>query len=119
MEQEGELSICFCDCFTVTNMLISLAVYMGFKEIYLLGVDCDYSREKAHIEETLADRVRRDDPSYLMPRADLMLYGYGLMDRVARENGCRVYNATRGGKLETFQRVPLEKIVGGEQIGRD
>lgn len=114
LKQEEELSICFRDCFTVTNMLISLAIYMGFKKIYLLGVDCDYSGERMHIEETLADQIRKRDSSHLKPRADLMFCGYELMNRVARENQCQIYNATRGGKLEIFPRIQLEKVVGGK-----
>lgn len=50
-KQETEMSICFYDCFTVTNLLISLAIYMGFKKIYLLGVDCDYSGEKSILKK--------------------------------------------------------------------
>ena len=80
-KQETELAICFYDCFTVTNMLIALAIYMGFKEIYLIGVDCDYSGDKMHIEETLADRIRKQDALYLRPRADLMIYGYELVKK--------------------------------------
>lgn len=34
-----------------------------------------------HIEETLADRIRKQDASYLRPRADLMIYGYELMKK--------------------------------------
>ncbi|MDE7298101.1 MAG: DUF115 domain-containing protein [Lachnospiraceae bacterium] len=114
IKQEEELSICFRDCFTVTNMLISLAIYMGFREIYLLGVDCDYSGEKIHIEETLADQIRKMDSSHLRPRADLMLCGYELMNRVAKKNQCQIYNATRGGKLEIFPRMQLEEVMGGK-----
>lgn len=88
-KQETELSICFYDCFTVTNMLISLAIYMGFKKIYLLGVDCDYSGEKMHIEETLADKIRKKDASHLKPRADLMIYGYELMSEVAKRKNVK------------------------------
>ena len=32
--------------YTITYSLIQLAVYMGFKEIYLIGVDCNYSSNK-------------------------------------------------------------------------
>lgn len=112
-KQETELSICFYDCFTVTAMLISLAIYMGFQEIYLLGIDCDYSGEKMHIEETLADRIRKKDASHLRPREDRMVYGYELMNNVAKNAECRIYNATRGGKLEVFPRIELEKVIGG------
>lgn len=112
-KQEKELSICFYDCFTVTNMMIALAIYMGFKKIYLIGVDCDYSGEKMHIEETLADQIRKNDTSHLKPREDLMFYGYELMKKVAEEENCSIYNTTRGGKLEVFPKINLEEVIEG------
>lgn len=114
-KQEDELSLCFNDCFTVTNMLIAVAIYMGFREIYLLGVDCDYSGARKHIEETLADKIRKQDATYLQPRTDLMFSGYELMKKTAERKQCSIYNATRGGKLEVFPRVTLEEIIGGKQ----
>lgn len=113
--QEQELSICFYDCFTVTNMLLMCAMYMGFKEVYLLGVDCDYSGERMHIEETLADQIRKKDASHLRPRPDRMIDGYQLMKKIAEKKHCIIYNATRGGKLEVFPRVDIEEILGGNK----
>ncbi len=115
-KQELELSICYYDCFTVTNMLIALAIYMGFKEIYLLGVDCDYSNEKAHIIETVADQKRKIDSNYLNPRTDLMIWGYKIMKQIAEKENCKIYNATRGGKLEIFKRRNLEDILKNNEI---
>lgn len=109
-KQEKDISVCVYDCFTVTNMLIDIAVYMGFKEIYLLGIDCDYSTKKVHIEDTLADKVRESKPDYLLPNTELMIEGYRLMRDLAEQQGCVIYNATRGGKLEVLERIELETI---------
>ncbi len=39
------------DCFTVTNMAIQIAAYMGFKDIYIIGADATYKLEKTHFIE--------------------------------------------------------------------
>ena len=41
------------DGYSITYSLIQIAIYMGFSEIYLLGVDCSYTRgAKNHIVES-------------------------------------------------------------------
>ena len=37
------------DSNTVTYIMIQLAAYMGFNEIYLLGVDCNYKQERNYL----------------------------------------------------------------------
>jgi hypothetical protein len=46
----GNAAALVYDGYTVTYALIQIAIYMGFKEIYLLGCDCYYplKREKHH-----------------------------------------------------------------------
>ena len=39
------------DGYTITHSVIQLAVYLGFKEIYLIGCDCSYLGEKQHFIE--------------------------------------------------------------------
>lgn len=112
--QEENIAVCIYDCFTVTNMLLDIALYMGFTEIYLLGVDCNYEQEKKHIEETPADQRRIREPDYLLPRTDLMEEGYRVLQRMAEKKKAVIRNATRGGSLEVFPRVRLEEIVGKE-----
>lgn len=41
-----------------------------------------------------------------------MVYGYELMNEIAKRKKCEIYNATRGGMLEVFPRVDLEKVIG-------
>jgi len=39
---------------TIAYSVLQLATYMGFKEIYLLGADCDYSGAVSHFDGTKA-----------------------------------------------------------------
>lgn len=108
---------------TVTANAVEMAVYMGFREIYLLGVDNNYARKK--------DKNGRiyDDPSVgssyfegMKPvggkagaetssqNVDGMNYSYELCKKLAEEKGVKIYNATRGGTLETFERVDFDSL---------
>ena len=87
---------------TITYICIELAVYMGFKEIYLLGVDCDYSGKKQHVIDT-GDIVFNNPESR-------MIEAYKKAKKYADEHGIKIYNATRGGKLEVFERVDFDSL---------
>ena len=91
-----------CDGNTVTYICLELAVYMGFKEIYLLGVDCDYSGKKQHVIDT-GDVVLNNPESR-------MIEAYKKAKEYADSHGIKIYNATRGGKLEVFERVDFDSL---------
>lgn len=87
---------------TITYSLMQIAVYMGFKEIYLLGCDCDYSGEKTHFVDYGFSPVM--DPS------ERMLAAYQVAKKYADTHGIKICNATRGGKLEIFERVDFDSL---------
>ena len=95
------------DGFSITYSLIQLAIYMGFKEIYLVGADCNYENGKKHhfIEHG------HFDPTFSTAK-DRMLVGYEKVKEYVDANGVKIYNATRGGMLEVFPRVDLDEILG-------
>jgi len=90
------------DGHSITYSAMELAVYMGFTEIVLLGVDCDYSKAVNHIK---AYSVQED-----VNAAYLMRESYKVARRYADEHGIRILNATRNAKLDVFDRVLLEDI---------
>lgn len=96
--------------FTITYSLIQLAVYMGFSEIYLIGVDGSYPKDEKHhfieygendhsLMNVLEKALERVTSSYITAR------------NYAEQNGIVIKNATRGGKLEVFERVKLENVL--------
>lgn len=93
------------DGYSIAYTCIELAVYMGFKEIYLLGTDCTYLGEKEHfVDSGVEDRSRK----YATPK---LIVGYEEVKKYADSHGIKVYNATRGGVLEVFPRVRLEDVL--------
>lgn len=97
------------DFYSVTHSAIMLAIYMGFKDIYLLGVDNNYVGSKTHFIESDTDEKHNYDFAVLTQNS--MDAGYKEILKIANEAGVKVFNATRGGRLEVFPRVELENVM--------
>ena len=95
---------------TVTYDCLQIAVYMGFKEIYLIGVDSNYANSqydvKNHFIENYYDPGMKVN-SFVTYSAFL---AYQSARHYAERHGIKIYNATRGGKLEVFERVDFDSI---------
>ena len=92
-------------CGTVTVGCIQIAVYMGFKEIYLLGTDCNYT-----LGSTGNHFGGDDKPDMIDHSISSMLKGYQMCRDYADTHGIKIYNATRGGMLEVFERVDFDSL---------
>lgn len=96
--------------YTVTYSAIQLAIYMGFKEIYLLGVDCDYkSGKKNHFVKMKNEFVRSRENA--RSEREYQSLAYQKAREMAEERKVRIYNVSRGGKLEVFPRKNLEEVL--------
>ena len=93
---------------TVTNIVITIAMYMGYKEIYLIGADC--SNLNKHFVNDVTDKDK--DQKYVEDVIHAQLRGYEIMKNETEKRNVKVFNATRGGALEVFERVDLEKLLG-------
>lgn len=97
----------FYSGWTVVYEIIQFAAYMGFREVYLLGIDCDYTSEQMHSK--CLDYKYKNKPSLM--RGNNMLYALGEAKKIEEACSMEIYNATRGGKLECFRRVDLEQVI--------
>ena len=91
-------------------MAIQVAMYMGFKEIYLIGADCNYTTTKIHFIE-MPDDKQKISEGWLPKATDLSIDGYKAIKKYADKHDIKIYNATRGGMLEVFPRVNLEDVI--------
>lgn len=111
---------------TVTYMAMQLAAYMGFTEIYLIGVDHSFPFMKnmegevkvvdtnivAHFYETKDDNFGKDAAANKANSHKVVTNAYKAAEKASRVSGkFRIFNATRGGKLEVYERVDLDDIV--------
>ncbi|GHU66210.1 hypothetical protein FACS1894184_03640 [Clostridia bacterium] len=88
---------------TVIYVSIQLALHLGFKEIYLIGVDHNYKTDKKHFYDESAKKASAD--------IEKMTDAYRTANIVSLNLGCKIYNATRGGELNEFERIEFDKLV--------
>lgn len=109
-----------CQGFTVTYGAIQIAAYMGFSEIYLLGIDHNYNifrDAKGNIvrEKEVGSNYSKGMQEYInesvLPRIEETTIAYETAERESYKGGFRIYNATRGGKLDAFERKTLEQVL--------
>jgi len=107
---------------TVPLMCLMIAMYMGFAEIVLLGIEHDSFRtrryeyfyaptvlkgmdttvnEKGEVKESVLDELK----AYVR-----LFEQYAHLQRIALRAGVRILNATDGGALEEFPRVKFETL---------
>ena len=94
---------------SVVYAAMQLAIYLGFNEIVLLGVDCNYDKNKI----THGAGLDYTDYKYNWTKdtALTMIEGFKVAKDFADTHNIKIYNATRGGMLEVFERVKLEEML--------
>ena len=104
---------------TVAYTAAQFAVYMGFKRIFFIGIDHNFSVYENKNGEIIRDSSIKDyfDKDYnkdkkdlYIPKLDRSEKTYCEIRRYCEENGIEVFNATRGGKLEVFPRVDFDTL---------
>lgn len=116
--------------YSVMSVMLEIALYMGFSEIYLIGVDntmpptvftSNFLEVQSHFYSEDADELqkrRETFPEYNLGRLNDDWFEYqNNLNRIysnfkayAENKGVRILNATRGGKLEVFERVDFDSI---------
>lgn len=95
--------------FTTICSIVQLAAYMGFTDIYFLGIDCNYFGDSEHFYDKKNGKASRQIGNTFWLQRGF----YNLKQKVSEVEGLNVYNATRGGALELFKRVNLDSLLPG------
>lgn len=105
---------------TVTCTCMQIAAYMGFSEIYLLGVDHNYQKIIDINGNVIEDTSVKDYfcEGYDADIKDVVVHDMGNNTRAYMDakaycdaaGRATIYNATRGGKLEVFRRVDFDSL---------
>lgn len=101
------------DGFTITYAVLQLAVYMGFKEIYLIGSDCNYAKGVKSLTDYRSDKEIAKGSS----QGEKMIQGFEVAAEWAKKNQIKICNVTRGGMLEAFPRENLEDVLKNGRKG--
>lgn len=106
-----------CGHSVVYDVGIQLAVYMGAKEIYLLGIDHHFpangvTDENAHFIKDYLKSAEKEQfkkhyqsPEYMLARSTK---AFEAAKWYADKHEIRIFNATRGGELEVFERIDFD-----------
>lgn len=117
--------------YTVVQYAIRLALYMGFKEIYLLGCECttimnvinarlsSYTSVTHCYEIDDKEKERAKNMYFSLPMQEYykselgVLEEYRLLREYCEDRGVKLRNCTPGGLLEEIPRENYEDVVAG------
>lgn len=111
-----DISKCIYITETVSYGLMQIAVYLGYREIILLGFDHNYALEKnkkgavVQTDKKASHFYTDEDPNSVIADMNGMTRSYVAFKKYADEHDIIVRNATRGGKLEVFERVDFDSL---------
>lgn len=110
---------------SVTYINLQLAYFMGFTEVYLIGMDFSYVIPDSHKRSGDVLLSDTDDPNHFHkdyfgkgktwkdPKLDRVALNYKQAKLVYEATGRRIFNATKGGSLEIFERVDYDELLTG------
>ncbi|EAI8833064.1 DUF115 domain-containing protein, partial [Campylobacter coli] len=113
---------------SVTYIALQLAYFMGFSEVYFIGMDFHYVIPKSHKRRGYTLISDTDDPNHFHkdyfgkgkswhdPLIHFVPRNYQLAKLIYESSGRKIYNATIGGKLEIFDRVDYYSIFKKSNI---
>lgn len=109
---------------TVVYSAMQMAAYMGVSEIYLLGVDHNFNKSVNNKGEIIIDPsvkdyfckdYNADKEDLYIPNTENSTQTYLDAKYHLDQMGVKVFNATRGGKLEVFERVDFDRLMNSDE----
>jgi len=111
----------------ICYIFMQLAFYMGFQNIYLLGMDHHFTIPKKRVEYAglptnsvvisegernhFHSNYRKVGESWSMPKLEQMDEYFLGAKNFLSIHGSNIFNATKGGKLEIFNRVKFDRTI--------
>jgi hypothetical protein len=111
IERDWELTEPVPGGWSTSVLAIMLAMYIGCKEIYLVGMDHNWLADKTYCTH-FYQYQEEEHQSYreMMEYALKVFKGYEVIKRYADSRGVHIWNATPGSYLDVFPRIEYEKI---------
>ncbi len=112
--------------YNVTYVCLQIAVFMGFNKVYLLGVDFssllnksgrdshfikNYNRDEKLINGKTIGEIVYSENNFDELIKDIQYRGYVCAREYCDKHGIEIYNATRGGYLDVFERVDFDELM--------
>lgn len=104
----------YCGLSVMYDIGLQLAAYMGASEIYLIGIDHSYTtnivdKNNHFIKDYYREGEEKKYASIKFEKEKIDK-AYETAEGYSRKHGFRIYNATRGGALEVFERVDFDSL---------
>lgn len=106
----------------VITLCLFAAIYMGFEEIYLLGIDCDgifrdLVDQSSHFYKAEKENIGDNDPQLVVRHLRASLQGMrgwqAISDRF-KDSPCKIVNVTEGGLLNVFPREDYLEVLSSK-----
>jgi hypothetical protein len=121
----GDLTQPVCSGGTVTYLAMQIAFFMGFHQVILVGIDHRFvdsgppNREQVRAQERNANHFHPDyfpkNSRWQLPDLLRSESAYRLARHAFAAEGREILDATVGGALEIFEKVPYTTLVEGAQ----
>ena len=116
----GDLTMPLHEGYTVTYVAMQIAFYMGFRNVYLVGVDHNFNASGAPNSEQMMQGEDQNhfDPRYFadkrwhLPDLQASELSYCLAKYFYAVDGRQIWDATVGGKLQVFPRIEFRQALG-------
>lgn len=99
---------------SVSHAMLQFAIYMGFQDIYLLGFDHSFSKQVSN-GKVVKNNVKSHFEGYNVINdnaieIDMLNNGFNIANIFSETKNVKIYNATKGGNLEIFERVKFNNL---------
>lgn len=95
---------------TVVLDALQLAVYMGFKEIYFIGVDLNFNDKERHFYKSNSEENQQIHIDWAVNNTQRMINNFGAAAKILSERGVHIFNAGIGGNLNSIPRVSFGSL---------
>ena len=92
--------------YTISYFALQLAVYMGFKEIFFLGLDLKNDGDNTHFFGHDYNSKNHDNTEY--PK---MLHSFDKISATLKTRGIKVYNCSKESRLRCFEYMSYEDAI--------
>jgi hypothetical protein len=108
-----------CEGATVTYVAMQIAYYMGFRNVFLIGVDHRFKAHGQPYEKQFlqGEDTNHFDPNYFgnmewqLPHHEASEFAYNMARSFYNRDNRRIYDATLNGKLDIFPKVSFDEAL--------
>lgn len=109
--------------FGVIYSMMQLAVWMGIKEMFLYGIDHTFQLPKDYVKPGVPvthsgepnhfiPNYREEGEKWAPPSPPKIEAAFRAARIYCESRDIKIWNSTRGGKLEVFDRCPIDEVLG-------